>query len=293
MKLSLNIRIAKPSKYVRSILDPKQIKNDWETVLSVDILESDPNFQEIVYYFRQQAKKKIEGEFVSSLDVNFLWTPEELRNAKSFVVRPRRFFYNEVENEKTDYVIESAAGLGYKYVQKSSLILPNLKPSSTQMKYLSDGALVISKSLNHALGDLFGRDLSSLPVLKKKKEAADSMNVLDFCIANECSSDPVDSEWYQVVTTSSVQVHRINFDPLKFGRYRSEDCEPYDHIFPCQSAALSGNLGNRSAAFCDIGFGLLEGGLWRFSRPLVVSRTVYEVLKVLKLRHIEFDPFEF
>jgi hypothetical protein len=177
MKYSLNIRIATPSNYIRSILESNQIKRDWGDILSVDLTDTDPNYQRVVDYFCRQAEGEIEGEFVSSLDVNYLWTPEELRDAKSFVVRPRRFFYNEVENEKTEYEIKQSFDLGYKYVQKSSLILPNLRPSSTQLKYLSDGALVISKSLMHALGDLFGRDLSFLPVLKKKSKSDDSKNM--------------------------------------------------------------------------------------------------------------------
>ncbi len=290
MNHKIEIRIANPSERTRGNLDAPQIAMDKGDLIVVRISSLEYHFDQVVARVREiLSKVEASSEFVSFLECRFNWSPQEFEDAAAFALCPFRRYYREVENEGTLYEDTDQPGLGYVRVQRSLLVLPDLKDTGSELRYLSNGALVVSKSLKERLEVFDLHELKFVPVNTSGSTPTGSCRLLDLCIVEELPDMNYDSNWFQMVSTNVSMVDPRGLDPLDF--YSHEPSDFYQHVFPDHSGPLKGKLDSKDGSFTDIAFGGEPMGLWHNYRPLIISKRLLPVFQGAKQKSVLIDPF--
>ena len=234
---------------------------------------------------------------MSFLEIRFEWSRQEMAEAQTYVVNPLRYFYNEVEDDMTEYDIEPRLDLGYKRIQCSSLVLPKLKKGGSPIKYLTNGSLVVSRLIKEELANTCADNLGFTPVIHRDQihrdqRASAEMKRYDSCVGECLHNGNSEAEWFQVISKEACPIETETFDPFNINIFAIADQEPYLHVFPRFFNPLKGTLTYADGAFSSVGFGLKPGGLFTsFTRPLIISKRLYELISPYSFRSVTFDPF--
>lgn len=288
MNYLYQVRVVNPTLTTLELVKKHQVAKYSGDLAILKFSSADTNYNLLIHRVVNIRESKSDTrEFISFYEVRYQWTKQEIGQAEAFVVNPFRRYYNEVEGEKTTIDVEPELDRGYKYVQRSPLVLPRLKGTKSEIVYLSNGSLVVNGDFHDRLKVLDLSNLSFIPV--QNRTSQDTCHVLDFCIGESGEGFSEGAKWFQVISKTPASVDSRQLDP--FGLTLREDVEPYTHVFPGHISPLVGTCDFSDGGFSNKGFGSLPMGLWRFYRPLIISKRLLEVFMSAKQVSLTFDPF--